>query len=123
MEKYIIFGVNELSEIVTIYINSNNEYNGRVIGFVVDDEYYNEDMFCMLPTYKYSEIGNIFNKKDVKFLICVGYSQMNETRKNIFYRLKNEGWKIGSFNYFSPGASIAGKVNIEDNCFLELILQ
>lgn len=97
MDKIIIFGTNELSEIVTTYINSTNEYNSKVIGFVVDDEYYVDDKFCELPVHKYSTIDKIFNKDDVKFLVCIGYSQMNEIRKNIFYRLKNDGWKIGSF--------------------------
>lgn len=129
MDKIIIFGTNELSEIVTTYINSTNEYNSKVIGFVVDDEYYVDDKFCELPVHKYSTIDKIFNKDDVKFLVCIGYSQMNEIRKNVFYRLKDNGWEIGSFidkkaivntndigegNIILDGANIGVKCSIGD---------
>lgn len=125
MDKILIFGTNELSEIVTTYINSTNEYNSKVIGFVVDDEYYKEDKFCELPVHKYSTIDKIFNKDNVKFLVCIGYSQMNEIRKNVFYRLKEHGWKIGSFtdsraivntNDIGEGNIILDGVNIGVKC-------
>lgn len=104
MEEVLLFGVSPLSERVAYYIDKGDSVkNFSVKGFVIDDEYFSENNFADKKVYRYSEAKEKFSET-IPIIICIGYKNMNENRKNIFYRLQAEDWSIES--YISKRATI-----------------
>ncbi len=97
MKSVLLFGTNEIAEIISYNVDNNLGIEPmEVIGFVLDDEYFSQDSFAGKQVYRYSEAKNkLFGK--VEIIVCIGYKEMNEGRKKVFYRLQKEGWSIGSF--------------------------
>ena len=94
----LIFGCNDFAEMIYESIRrgcSTHEY--EVEGFVIDDAYYEAPLYCGKPVYRYSELDSQFVREDIRILICVGYSNMNANRKEIFGRLTRDGWNIASY--------------------------
>ena len=98
MEKCLIFGNKDLAELVfeTIIQDDADKYD--ILGFVVDDAYYNEeDKCCGEHVYRYSEISSCFDKAEIGIIVCVGYTNMNSGREAVFKKLKQDGWKISEY--------------------------
>ena len=92
-----MFGINPLSERIAYYIDCGESVNPlSVKGFVIDDDYYGTDNFAGKKVYRYSEAKEKL-LQTTAVIICIGYTKMNENRKKIFYRLRDDGWDIESF--------------------------
>lgn len=116
MQEVLLFGINELSERINYYISHGDSVKSfSVKGFVIDDEYFSEDSFVGKKIYRYSEAKEKFSKT-IPIIICIGYKNMNENRKKIFYRLKDDGWTIES--YISSFATIHAESLGEGNIIL-----
>ena len=97
-EKIVIFGTNDFAEVLYESIKLNREkIDQEVIGFVIDDEYFSQETFCNQDVYKYSELKQKFSAYDIKILVAIGYSNMNQNRKAIFKKLLQDGWEIASY--------------------------
>lgn len=97
MKDILLFGISELSERIAYYIDCGESMNLlSVKGFVIDDDYYSSDNFGGKKVYRYSEAKEKF-LQTTAVIICIGYTNMNENRKKIFYRLLDDGWDIESF--------------------------
>lgn len=97
MKEILLFGISELSERIAYYIDCNESVKPfSVRGFVIDDNYYTEDHFAGRKIYRYSEAKEKF-LHDTAIIICIGYKNMNENRKKVFYKLREDGWDIESF--------------------------
>lgn len=97
MTKLIIFGVSNFSRQLKWYID--NDDPRQVIGFCVDDQYFNEEEFQGLKVYKYSQLKDL--KEDFQILIGVGYTKMNDVRKKIFEKCLADGFQIASYIHSS----------------------
>lgn len=97
MQEVLLFGTNELSERIDYYIEHGESTKPfSVKGFVIDDDYYTGEDFAGKKVYRYSEAKENF-LKTVPIIVCIGYKNMNENRKKIFYKLKEDGWIIESY--------------------------
>lgn len=97
MKDILLFGISELSERIAYYIDCGESVKPlSVKGFVIDDDYYSADNFAGKKIYRYSEAKEKF-LQTAAVIICIGYKNMNEHRKKIFYRLRDDGWDIESF--------------------------
>ena len=97
MKEVLLFGISELSERINYYISRGDSVTPlSVVGFVIDDDYYDTDNFAGKKVYRYSEAKEKF-LQTASMIICIGYKNMNENRKNIFHRLRADGWDIESF--------------------------
>lgn len=117
MQEVLLFGVSPLSERIAYYVEHGDSVKDfSVKGFVIDDKYFSEDNFVGKKIYRYSEAKENFIET-VPIIVCIGYKNMNENRKNIFYRLQADGWKIES--YISSRANIDTDLIGEGNIFIE----
>ena len=97
MKDVLLFGISELSERIAYYIDCGESFKPfSVKGFVIDDDYYSTDNFSGKKVYRYSEAKEKF-LQTASIIICIGYKKMNENRKQIFYRLRDDGWNIENF--------------------------
>lgn len=115
MSNLIVFGTNDLSEVLYESIEINKyKVNQKVIAFSVDDDYWNQQEFCDKHVYRYSELKKEFSCDEVEILVSVGYSNMNQNRKKIYQRILQDGWKIASYidPYSIIRSDMIGKGNI-----------
>ena len=97
MKEILLFGISDLSERIAYYIDCGDSVkNFSVKGFIIDDDYYSEDTFGGKKIYRYSEAKENF-LQTTSVIICIGYKNMNENRKKIFNRIRDDGWDIESF--------------------------
>ena len=103
MTGVIIFGIRENSEVLAYYIKKDS--GRRLIGFAVDGKYLKEDQFSGCPVIAYEDLKS--NQKKIEsFEIMAPLSPegMNRKRETIFNRIKQDGFKLGS--YISSRANV-----------------
>jgi UDP-N-acetylbacillosamine N-acetyltransferase len=105
-KKILIFGIGPFSKTVASLCKDIESI--EVIGFFIDDEYFNFDEFMGLPVFKYSEV----NPNESEIISCVGYKSMRK-RKSIFERLSNDGFKFA--NIIHQSATICSGFNLGKN--------
>lgn len=96
-KNIVIYGVSDFAKVIKFYIDNDTDWN--IIGFVCDREFYDKSCFCDLPIYVYEELSNI--KEYFEILIAIGYSKMNEVRKRVYIKCKNDGYKITNYIHSS----------------------
>lgn len=116
VKRFILFGNSPFARLMKYYVEDAGD---KVVAFTVDRQYLESDTFCDKPLIAYEDLGKTQFKND-DILICVGYKNMGEIRKNVFRRLINDGYKIGSFIH--RNACIASNVEMGiGNIILECV--
>lgn len=122
-KEILIFGIGPLSK--TVYKLVQDIINIEVVGFVVDDEYHNEDTFLDLPLFKLSSAST-----EYEMVSCIGYKNIRN-RKKKFIELQEKGFRftniihpsvilcdgseIGVNNIIFPSVCLEPNVKINDN--------
>jgi len=99
MKKLIIFGNSDFSKLLKWYIDYDDQR--KVVAFCADKEFIKENTFESLPLIAFEEIENIYPPEEYDILLGIGYSKMNEIRKQIYYKCKQKGYKIASYIHSS----------------------
>lgn len=114
MEKIIIFGLGEVSELAYYLLSKDQKY--KVVAFCVDKEFYVEKSFCNLPVFPFEDIEKTHTTKEYKMLIPIGYTKVNKLREDKFLKAKKKGF--GFISYVHPSTTIYDNVKIGENCFI-----
>lgn len=114
MKKLLIIGLSNNAKLAAFYFNKDTDYN--VVGFSVNQEYIIGDTFYNLPVFPIENIFNLFPPNDCDVFVAVGYSKMNEVRKNLYLKMKELGYYLP--NYISPKCSFLSEESIGDNNFI-----
>jgi sugar O-acyltransferase (sialic acid O-acetyltransferase NeuD family) len=114
MQKVIIFGLGDISQIANFYLSFDDKY--EVIAFTIDKEYIGKDTFEGLPIVDFEKIETIYSTKDYKLFIPLSYTQVNKLREKKFLEAKEKGYDF--ISYISPNASISQNAKIGKNCFI-----
>jgi len=119
-KQILIFGISKYAELVAHYINNDTDH--KVIGYVVDDEYYQDKEKFGKPVFKLSEAFLNMPSSKFSFFCAVGYKSIRN-RKNAFEKLKQAGYSfisIVSKNAFCDStATIGNNSIIMPNCVIE----
>lgn len=114
MEKVIIFGLGEISQIARLYLSEDYKY--EIVGFTIDDEYIEEETFEGLPIIPFSEIEIKYNVNEFKIFVPLSYTKVNKLREKKYQEAKDKGYSF--VTYIHPKATIASNVIIGENCFI-----
>jgi len=114
MEKIIIFGLGEISQIAHYYLSKDDKY--EVVAFTLDKKYIKEDSFEGLPVVDFDNLEINYPIIKFKLFIPLSYSNVNKLREQKFLEAKEKGYKF--ISYISPDAFVAGNATIGDNCFI-----
>ncbi|NOR58648.1 MAG: transferase [Sulfurimonas sp.] len=114
MEKVIIFGLGDISEIAHYYLSNDSEY--EVVAFTVDKEYLSDEFFCNLPVVEFGDIEKQFSTNEYKMFIPLSYTKINKFREQKFLEAKEKGYDF--ISYVSPDATVAENSKIGENCFI-----
>lgn len=112
--KIVIFGTGEIAELAHYYFENDSEYD--VCGFIVDDEYYDKQIFRKLPVVKKSECVDVFPPIEYKAHVALSYSQLNRRREKKYTEMKKLGYKLVS--YVCSKSVFWPDLEIGDNCFI-----
>ena len=112
MNKIIIFGATDFGRMMKYYIEK--EGKSQVVAFTMNQVYIGQDTFYDLPVIAFEKIETDYPIEEYEILIAIGYSNMNDSRKKIFFECKEKGYKIASYIYegCDLNNSIIGEGNI-----------
>jgi len=114
MEKVIIFGLGDISQIARYYLDSDDNY--EVIGFTIDKDYIEGDTFEGLPLVAFENVDKLYPSSEYKLFIPLSYTKVNKLREQKFLEAKEKGYKF--ISYISPNATVATNAKIGENCFI-----
>lgn len=115
MEKIIIFGTNNFSNMFYDYVTEDKIY--EVCCFTVDKEYIVHDSWNGLPLVPFEKIQETYSPDEYKVMICLGYNKMNDFRKDVFCRVRKKGYQI--VGYTHPSAIVLAEEMGEGNLIME----
>lgn len=93
-KKVIIIGTTMYSAELRVIMNKEGI---DVLAFSVDSKYKTESFFYGLPVCEIENLERLFDMSNVEIVLGLGYSQMNDVRKEKFFECKNKGYQIGTF--------------------------
>lgn len=114
MDKVIIFGTGDISQIAHLYLLEADNY--EVVAFTLDKDYIEEDMFFNLPIVAFEEIEQHYHPEEFKLFIPLSYTKVNKLREQKFLEAKAKGYDF--ISYIHPKATVASNVRIGQNCFI-----
>ncbi|RBH59699.1 MULTISPECIES: acetyltransferase [Pseudomonas] len=114
MKKLIIFGLTDAAELALYYFSSDSGY--QVEAFAVDPDYMPADKsFKGFPVVAFDEVAQIYPPDRYVFFVALGYSKLNQIRKEKYLAVKALGYEMVS--YISSRASLLTE-DIGENCFI-----
>ena len=110
----IIFGTSDIAELAHYYFSHDSDY--EVIAFSVDKDYFSLSDFCGLPVIPFEDIAKKYPPDRHDFFIGLGYSNLNQIRKEKYIAAKSLGYHMAS--YISSRANVLNDGKIGENCFI-----
>ena len=110
----VIFGIGDIAQLAHFYFSSDSEY--EVVAFTVDASYITTSDFCGLPVVAFEQIVQVYPPDTYNIFVALGYSKLNQVRKDKYLAAKSFGYQIASF--ISPHATIMNEGHVGDNCFI-----
>lgn len=110
----VIFGAAEQAQVAHYYFANHSAY--EVVAFTVDSAYLTTDLFCGLPVIAFEEMGTKYPASSHELFVALGYSKLNQVRKEKYLATKALGYRLASF--ISPDATILNGGRFGDNCFI-----
>lgn len=98
MKKLVIFGINSEAKELRHFAESDG-YD--VVAYTLDRQFITESEFNGRPLIAYEDLDSQYKKDEIGILIMIGYSNMNDNRKQIFERCQKDGWMLPSFVHSS----------------------
>lgn len=112
--QLVIFGCSEMAEVAHFYFSRNSDY--EVAAFTVDRAFLREATFSGLPVIAFEDLGQRFAPAVADLFVAVGYSGLNQVRKDKYLQAKQLGYTLPS--YVSAAATVLNDGRIGDNCFI-----
>jgi UDP-3-O-[3-hydroxymyristoyl] glucosamine N-acyltransferase len=95
MADVIIFGIGHTAQMMKVYIEKCTK--DKVVGFVVDPEYYSSDRLEDLPVAVWDDLEDLFPPGSVAILGPVTYRNMNRLRVARHAEAIERGYELASF--------------------------
>jgi len=110
----VIFGSHDIGQLAHYYFSNDSQYT--VVAFTLDREYITDETFCGLPVIPFDELPKRFPPELFQLFIALGYSKINQIRKEKYMAAKALGYTLAS--YISSHATVLNQGRIGDNCFI-----
>jgi sugar O-acyltransferase (sialic acid O-acetyltransferase NeuD family) len=113
-EPVVIVGAGEQGEIAYEYLTYDSPHT--VVGFAVEPEFKDADAFCGLPLVSTEELTARFDPAQIRALVAVSSTHLNQVRARLFKLVKDAGYTCVS--YVSSRAFVWHNVAIGENVFV-----
>jgi sugar O-acyltransferase (sialic acid O-acetyltransferase NeuD family) len=114
MKSLVVFGTTDAAELAHFYFTRDSEY--KVAAFTVDAAFLKAESFCGLPVVPFEEIGVSHPPDQYELFVALGYSKLNQIRKEKYLAAKNCGYRLSS--YISSKATLLNEGRVGSNCFI-----
>lgn len=114
MQKVIIFGIGDISDIAHFYLSQDTKY--EVVAFTMDKEYIKEDTFRDLPILSFEDLEDKYSVDEYRLFIPLSYTKVNKLREQKFNEAKEKGYSC--ISYIHPNATVASNAKVGENCFI-----
>ena len=112
MKRIVIFGIAELAH---YYFSHDSGHS--VEAFTVDSQFLPGDgLCCGQPVVPFESVIHTYPPTRYAFFVALGYSQLNQVRKEKYLAAKALGYDLVS--YVSSKATVLNDGRIGDNCFI-----
>jgi sugar O-acyltransferase (sialic acid O-acetyltransferase NeuD family) len=113
-EQIVIFGTGAIAELAHFYFTEDSAY--EVVGFCVDAEFLETEVFCGLPVVSFERVATIYPPEHYKMFVALSYSKINAIRRQKYEAAINCGYELVS--YVSSHATVLNRGRIGSNCFI-----
>lgn len=110
----VIFGFGDMAQMAHHYFSTDSAHG--VAAFTLDRAYITQDSFCGLPIVPFDEIEERYPAASHGMFVALGYSKVNQLRKEKYLAAKALGYEMAS--YVSSRATVLNDGNIGENCFI-----
>jgi len=114
MKKLVIFGTTDAAEVAHYYFSNDSDY--QVVAFTIDAAFRKADTFCGLPVVPFEQVAEVYPPADHQFFVGLGYSKLNQVRKEKYLAAKTLGYGLAS--YISSRATVLNDGKFGENCFI-----
>jgi sugar O-acyltransferase (sialic acid O-acetyltransferase NeuD family) len=112
-KKLVVFGTATTGELAHYFFSNDSDY--EVCAFCASNEYVKSESFLGLPLVPFDSVSTLFSPKNYEFFVAVGFVELNDLRKRIYYEAKRIGYTMAS--YISSATKIAGNCKIGEHFF------
>ena len=114
MEKIIIWGIGQISQVFTFYIQKYTQY--EICAYTIDKEYMGDkNEFNGIPIIAFEEIEKYFPPNEYKMAVIMGYKNLNRYREEKYLQAKGKGYNF--INYISSHSLVEAEC-IGENVFI-----
>lgn len=110
----VIFGSDDVAQLAYYYFKMDSNY--EVVAFTLDSAYIKKNEFCDLPVIPFEDIVEKYPPDSNDIFIAIGYSKLNDLRREKFLAAKEKGYKLASF--ISSYATMLNEGMVGENCFI-----
>jgi sugar O-acyltransferase (sialic acid O-acetyltransferase NeuD family) len=110
----IIFGAADQAQLAYYFFSTDSNY--EVVAFTVDESFITENEFCGLPVASFETVAKRYSPDTYDFFVALGYSKINQIRKEKYLAAKAMGYRIAS--YVSSRATMLNDGRVGENCFI-----
>lgn len=118
MKNIIIFGLEQFAMQMFHLLKQDSEVT--IKGFCVDKKYLPENHRGGYSVYAFEDLENYFTPDEHSILFCIGYTKMNQVRKEKMESARKRGYFIAS--YCHPTALIQSQKIGYGNIFMEGVI-
>ncbi|MGZ4810352.1 MAG: acetyltransferase [Thermoanaerobaculia bacterium] len=113
-KRIVIFGTGDFARIAHYYFKHDSPH--EVIAHTLSANLITERTFLEVPVVPFEQITEVYGPGEVSMFIGVGYSKVNQNRRDIFFTAKNLGYDIAS--YVCSKATTWPDLNIGEGTFI-----
>ncbi|HKC19280.1 MAG TPA: acetyltransferase [Candidatus Dormibacteraeota bacterium] len=114
MSKVVIFGIGDYGRMASLYLAADSAH--EVVGFAVDGAYHDRDELMGKPVMTFDTMVASHPPDRVSLLVAVGYSRLNQNRREVYERCKKLGYSF--ITYINSRAYQWGHVEVGENTFI-----
>lgn len=115
MKNVIIFGADQFAEIIYEFLKNDN--NMKICAFTVDEKYKNVSEYRGLPLVAFENVEKIYPPEQYDIMICLGYTNMNNVRKEKYRQAREKGYKVVGYRH--PSAIVLTEDYDESSIIME----
>lgn len=112
--KLVIFGSAEIAALALYYFQHDSDF--KVVGFTVDDEFADRELFEGLPLVPFSQVCERFPPGEHEMHVALSYRRLNRLRREKYQQTKAAGYRLAS--YVCSRSATWPDLKIGDNCFI-----
>jgi sugar O-acyltransferase (sialic acid O-acetyltransferase NeuD family) len=114
MSKVVLFGIGRGADVAFRFLKRDSDH--EICGFSTDSKYLERDTFHDLPVVAFENIEHRFPPDQYKFLILLGYQNMNGLRAEKYLAAKAKGYSF--ISYVNSQFYRAEDLDVGENCFI-----